>query len=246
MTRGRLDIRIAFVLVALALLTAIWIRLTVGGSVMLRPDDFWAELIRGPDAGGRTANLIIWQLRGPRAVSAAFAGGLLGVSGAALQALYRNPLAEPFTLGASGGAAAGGVASILLGFGSFAGGLGVVFGSLGGAVAVLIIVLALARSRLYLLLAGIAAGTMTGALTNIMLVLANQDSNQVLRWLMGSTSSVVWVKVWAMGLALAVGFGVLWCQSRSLNVVAVTESGAESIGVDPAQGRQLEKGRVGV
>ena len=93
-------------------------------SLRMSPIQVLRELLAGPTSLGSSDNLIVWQIRLPRALACLLAGGLLGAVGSAFQALFRNPLADPFIVGVSSGAAVGGALSLALGFAGFAGGFG--------------------------------------------------------------------------------------------------------------------------
>ena len=178
-----------------------------------------------------TTHQIVWQLRLPR-VSAAFAcGGLLALSGALLQVLLRNPLADPYILGVSGGAAVGALTAMLLGWGV----LLVNFSSLAGALVAVALVFGLSFRagdwNLYrLLLTGVVLSAGATAITTLILTLApSTDVKGMLFWLMGDISRAeetlpAWV-ILIVVMVVSVFF------SGSLNVLSLGYIKAKTLGV---------------
>jgi iron complex transport system permease protein len=209
--------------VPLALLAAISI-----GSVALGPDELW-HAIRGD--GDAVSRQIVWGLRLPRALAAFACGGLLALAGALLQVLLRNPLADPYLLGISGGAAIGALTAMLLG----ASGL-VLHGASalgGGAAALAIFLFALSASGwnpYRVLLAGVALSSGCGAVISLLLTLAPAAQvHGMLFWLFGDLSAAGNpLPAW---LVLAGTAGIAMTQSMSLNVMALGEDQARALGV---------------
>lgn len=179
---------------------------------------------------GKEASLaadIVWQLRLPRAFSAFACGGLLAISGALLQALLRNPLADPYVLGISGGAAVAALAAMLLGLAA-----AVNLAALGGALVAVALVFALGfgGGMVRLLLTGVVLSAGFGALISLLLTLApGAQVHGMLFWLMGDLSQANAPGA-AFGILLAaLAFG-LW-QARSLDILALSELKAKSLGV---------------
>ena len=222
-------------LAAFVLLVAL-LHLWVGGSVAISPDVVFSQLFTGP-GGQDSTNLIIWQIRLPRLITALAAGGLLGAVGAAFQALFRNPLAEPYIIGVSSGAALGGTLAILAGLSGMLAGLALpLFGFVGG-MGALGLVLLLARvsggRRVEtLLLAGVVMGSLLSALVSIVLILAGEDTNAILRWLLGSVTPAEWSRGGILWGVLALSGPLLWLQSRKLNAIAISEEAAGISGVE--------------
>ena len=183
--------------------------------------------------GGKEAGLagdIVWQLRLPRAASAFACGGLLALAGALLQALLRNPLADPYILGISGGAAVAALTAILFGLAAAAVGLA----AFGGALTAVGLVFLLGFSRggnmVRLLLTGVVLSAGFGALISLLLTLApGAKVHGMLFWLMGDLS-----QAHAPGAALAILLTVLalglW-QAKSLDILGLGELKAKSLGV---------------
>jgi len=160
-----------------------------------------------------TASTIFWSLRVPRVLLAMLAGGALAISGLALQTLFRNPLAEPYTLGIAGGAALGAVLALQIeGFGQALGFPAVAVASFVGALGVSAVILGLAmsgytRETSTLLLAGIAISLTCSALVLFVQYLADFTKTfRMVRWMMGGLSvvgysEVLWLLPWVvMGL----------------------------------------------
>ncbi|MGH9770832.1 MAG: FecCD family ABC transporter permease [Candidatus Acidiferrales bacterium] len=182
---------------------------------------------------------IFFRLRLPRVVMAGIIGATLASVGAALQALFRNPLAEPLTLGVSGGGALGASLAIAFGLGARVGGMPVVFiAAFAGALAAVSVVYRLSRSGSVvvpgsLLLAGIVVNLVANAGVLTIQYTADQSrSLQILRWLIGELDVVGFSVIWQMLLFLIPGWIALLFVSRDLNLLAVDEESAASLGVN--------------
>ena len=194
-----------------------------------------AELL----AGDATASTIVWRLRLPRLLLGLAAGGALAVSGVAFQTLFRNPLAEPYTLGLASGAALGAVLAQHLGLASgLAGFSAVSVASFVGAGAAGLLILGLARGRAgvetgTLLLAGIAVSLSCSALILFLQYLADfTRSFRMVRWMMGGLAvvgyrEVLWVAPWVVAGTL-----VLFLLRRDLDQLLTGDELAASRGVD--------------
>jgi len=188
-----------------------------------------------------TLGTIVWRIRLPRACGCVAAGAILAMVGSAFQALFRNPLAEPYVVGVSSGAAVGGALAVVSGFGaSWSGpalGLGTLLFSTAGGLLALLAVLALSRRRGVievhtLLLAGVVLGAMMSAVLSMILLMGGRDANQVLRWLLGSFAGIGWPRVASMALAAGVAALVLLSQSKRLNAFSLGEETAQRLGVN--------------
>ena len=185
---------------------------------------------------------IIWNLRVPRALLAFLVGGSLGASGAALQALVRNPLADPFLLGLSGGAGLGAVLAIALHLpgpwalplAAFAGALGALalvyrlgmIGGAGGAGGG-------ALDPRILLLGGVAVGAFAAAITTAIVSLADAaELRNAFLWLWGGLSGASWDSVLLVALYAPVPLIVLLAASRPLDLLALGEEPAQYLGAD--------------
>ncbi len=197
------------------------------GSVEISWSGAAHALFNGGDELTRT---VLLQIRLPRALSAFAVGSLLALAGVLLQALFRNPLADPFVLGVSGGAAVGALAGMLLG----AGWAGLHLFAGGGALCVALLTFALGRGGgvLRLLLTGVLLASTCGALTSIMLAVRG-----MVFWLAGDLS---WAQQPALYLAAAVVATLLALLfARHLNLLAAGELRSASLGLDTRSTRLL-------
>jgi len=192
------------------------------------------------------ARMIFFELRLPRVVMAGVVGASLGVVGAALQAMFRNPLAEPLTLGVSGGGALGASVAIAFGMGARVAGLPVIFvAAFLGACASVVVVYRLARTGATvlpgaLLLAGIVINTIAAAGVVVLQYFADYSrAMQILRWTIGSLDVVGFDLVWWMLIFLVPGWVVLLLLARDLHLLAVDEETAHSLGVNVRRSERL-------
>lgn len=213
--------------VPLALLAAI-----AFGSVDIGFAQVAAALAGGGDEVHRE---IVWRLRLPRALAAFACGALLAVAGALLQVLLRNPLADPYLLGISGGAATGALAAMLLGASAAA----LHLASFAGAAATAFAIFAFALGRsgwnpFRVLLAGVALSSAFGAAISVLLTLAPASQVQgMLFWLFGDLSGAGSpAPAW---LALAAVMILAQTQAMALNVLALGEDPARALGVAVAR-----------
>jgi len=178
---------------------------------------------------------IIYQLRLPRVLAAFAVGGLLAMSGALLQVLTRNPLAEPSVLGVSGGASVGALAVLMMGG---AGTIWVAGGAWAGAIVVMLLLWLLVGgysahpSRM--LLAGVMIATACGAISTLMITFAsNVEMPGMIHWLMGDLDSVISLE--AVGAILGVWLSVLilvWRLSPKIHLLQLGTDKASTLGVD--------------
>ncbi len=183
--------------------------------------------------------LFVWQLRLPRSLAVMLVGAALAVAGAAMQALFTNPLAEPGLLGVSGGAGVGLVLCIFTGSNSP---WMMSLAAICGALLVTLILLRLARRQLStsrLLLAGVALGIICSALmTWAVYFSSNLDLRQLMYWMMGGFSGVDWRYDWLMLALMPV---LLWLSGRArvLNLLALGEVSARQLGLPLVLWRNL-------
>ena len=200
--------------------------LDIGGAAL------WRALFGEP---GGTAYLVVHDLRLPRALSAFAVGGLLALSGALLQVLLRNPLADPYVLGISGGAAVAALLAMLAGLG--AGWLRA--GAFFGAMVSMLVVFGLSRAASVwtqnrLLLTGVVVAAGWGAVISLVLTLAPAAQVQgMLFWLIGDLGYAANPGI-AL-LALVLGLAVSWWLARPLNLLLRGEPVAAALGENPAR-----------
>jgi len=209
------------------------------GSVPIAPGRIWHSLgdAQAPDAA------IIRQLRVPRALLGFLVGGGLAVSGAVLQALIRNPLADPYLLGLSGGAALGAVVVIALDLGGV---WSLPVAALGGALAALALVyrLSLVQGRRLdahiLLLAGVVVSAFAGAVVSAVLVLssATQLRNAFL-WMLGGLSGASWQALLVFLAYATVPLLVLGWHARGFDLLALGDETARHLGTDPERLKRI-------
>jgi iron complex transport system permease protein len=221
---------------------AVAISLAIGlaaGSVALSPAQVWAGLAGG--AGG--AGDIVRELRAPRVLLAFLVGGSLGVCGAALQAMIRNPLAEPFLLGLSGGAGLGAVSAIALRLG---GPWAVPIAAFAGALAAVALVYRLSRvagRRLdprVLLLSGVVVGSFAGALMSAIIVLSDTAATRnAFLWLLGGFGAASWQSLGVFAAYAVLPLAVIGVHARSLDLLALGEEPAHHLGADVERTRRL-------
>ncbi|HFI8172983.1 TPA: vitamin B12 ABC transporter permease BtuC [Escherichia coli] len=206
------------VLMLLALLLSL-----CAGEQWLSPGDWFTP--RG--------ELFVWQIRLPRTLAVLLVGAALAISGAVMQALFENPLAEPGLLGVSNGAGVGLIAAVLLGQGQLPNwALGLC--AIAGALIITLILLRFARRHLSssrLLLAGVALGIICSALMTWAIYFSTSvDLRQLMYWMMGGFGGVDWRQSWLMLALIPV---LLWicCQSRPMNMLALGEISARQLGL---------------
>ena len=228
---SRTPLRLA--ILALAVIGAFVLSVSLGASG-LGPGDLWRALSGDADP---TARAILLQLRLPRAALAALIGAALGITGCTFQALLRNPLAEPYVLGVSGGAAVGAVAV-------FVTGLGVAIpwmlpaGAFLGAVAAMVLVLEVARraspARMdtrVLILSGVIIGAFFNAIILLMLSLADVESfRSAIFWMMGNLTGAEWGSTGLLAVLLVPGTLVLLSLARAFNLLSRGEEVAHYLG----------------
>ena len=208
-------------------LASLWFGLSVG-SVKLSHGEVWQALI---GQGSDVHRQIVQELRAPRVFTAFACGGLLALAGTLLQVLLRNPLADPYILGISGGAAVGALSALALGMAA----LSINIGALLGAVAAIFLVFVLGwRGRGVgperMLLAGVVLSAGFSAIISLFLVLAPAAQlHGMLFWLMGDLSRVVSADVALIILVIVAVVSILL--GRSLDILTLGETKAATLGL---------------
>ncbi len=178
--------------------------------------------------------LIMFRLRLPRIFLAIIAGFGLSISGVVFQALLRNPLADPYILGTSSGAALGGVLAIALGLGASI--YNISFSAFVFALLTLFIVYQLAQQNgkmpvQNLLLAGVIVNTFLSGVVTLIMSLNRQELYSIMFWIMGSLSQADNKAIWLGGLTVLLLSGMVTLMSRYLNIITLGEEKAQSLGV---------------
>lgn len=219
------------------------------GAVHIAPERVVAILLHhlGIDIGvnySQQQDAVLWAIRLPRIVLAALVGGALGIAGATLQGIFRNPLADPSIIGVSSGAAVGAVFVILIGVTPF-GQLTLPLGAFVGGVVATAAVYGFSRFEgraevVTLVLAGVAMNAIANALTGIMTFMASQSQlRSIVFWSLGSVGSATWTGVGSVLPFMIVGFLLLPRYGRTLNLLVLGESEARHLGIEPERARMI-------
>lgn len=249
--RERLRAR-SFALALAVLAVLLVISVTVGlavGSVHVPPGEVWGIVTHRLGAGwpdpvwSRARETIVLDVRGPRVLLGAVTGAGLAVVGTAMQALVRNPLADPYLLGVSSGASLGAVAVIVFGVSLF-GPASLSAAAFAGALLTLLLVYTTARTGgritpVRLVLSGVAVAAVLSAVMNLLLLTTDRgnEARAVLAWTLGGLGGVQWSTLWLPGGALLLGIAVLLVHARSLNLLLAGEEAAATMGLDVARFR---------
>lgn len=187
---------------------------------------------------------IVMELRLPRVLAAVAVGAGLGVSGAVLQGLLRNPLADPYVLGTASGAALGAAIGVLLPTQAILLGFGVAnVLAFAGALAAVTLVVRVSGSggdsRASVLLVGYAVGSVLAAGLALAMYLSGDDLRRIVAWLLGSFANASWPQV-AIGLpVILVGTLLIVGRARSLDALLLGDEAAAHLGVDVARERRI-------
>jgi iron complex transport system permease protein len=196
-----------------------------------------AHLLDAPESIPRT---ILLEVRLPRVLLGAVAGGGLAACGVAFQAVLRNPLAEPYVLGVSGGAALGATLAIVAGAGvtTLLGASLVPLAALAGGFGATLLVYAIVRARSdssgsSILLAGVVVNAVAAALITFLKTIVTASlAQEMLQWLMGFLDVPSWRLIAFVAAYVAVGGGVLLADAGRLNLLALGDDAAAHLGVD--------------
>jgi len=186
----------------------------------------------------RIPEVIVMDVRSPRVILAVLVGMGLAVSGAAMQGLFRNPMAEPYVLGMSSGAAAGACFAIVLGVGKIFGHLAVPVLAFSGSTAAIFVVYNIARTGNQvptetLLLAGIAVGLFLYAVVSFLKITASMENlHDVVLWLMGSFAAATWLDVKIVIIPLSAGILIICFLARELDIFQFGEDTAVHLGMN--------------
>ena len=227
------SISYSLLITSLGLLVAVLLFLSLGiGTVWINPLN-----LLGPASGNEAEayNLILSEIRLPRAILGVLFGGILGLSGAVLQGLLRNPLAEPGIVGVSASASLGAVIAIYSGLTALSVFMLPLLSLLGALIAVgLLFLLAGKQSDiLTLILSGVAITTFAGAMTSLIL---NMSPNpfaavEIIFWMMGSLSDRSLDHVWLSAPFIIIGAVLLFATARALDALSLGYDVAGSLGV---------------
>ncbi|WP_313893380.1 iron ABC transporter permease [Psychrobacillus sp.] len=223
---------IGYILSIAALIVAIWLGVSVG-SVKVPISTFW-----NTEADAIATN-ILWQIRMPRVVLAGLVGASLAIAGAAFQALLKNPLADPYTLGVSSGASVGAVTTLFFGISvPFLGIYTLPVFSMIGALVTMFLVITFAKlvdramKMETIILTGIIFSSFLGSVISLMIALTGEELRQIISWLLGSVSMRGWSYVQMALPFVIIGTFLLWLNRRELNAMLFGEERAKHLGVD--------------
>lgn len=245
--------RATLVLVGLAVAIVVLFLLALALGPVRVPLADTVRVVLGAQPSDPRWQVVVHELRLPRALTAVLVGAALGVAGLQMQTLFRNALADPYVLGASSGASLG-VALVVItagsaGSASFTAGLagmgraGVVLAAAGGAAIVLLMVLMLSRwvrSSVTLLLVGVMVGSATTAIVSVLLVYADPVRAQLfLLWGLGSFASTTWSDLALMAPIVLAAVAVALANVRPLNALLLGEGYARTMGIDVRRARLI-------
>ncbi|HVJ50040.1 iron ABC transporter permease [Desulfitobacterium sp.] len=188
---------------------------------------------------------IVWQLRLPRVFLALLVGAMLSSAGVSFQGILRNPLADPYILGISVGAALGAASSMIFFRHSYLGQFSIpLFSFLGGLLS-LAFVLMLSKQRGQhdretLILAGVVVQSLIGAFLSFLIAVSGQQMQEIVFWMMGSLANRSWSDVALLVPYFIIGILYLLLQERDLNVISLGERAATHLGMN------VEKKKVGI
>lgn len=233
------------VALVLVLIAAMFLALAVG-TVKIPMEQIYAAVISQLQSGTSldgalkgSVHDIVWQLRLPRIVLAAAVGAGLASSGVIMQAIVKNPLADPYILGISSGASLGATAAILLGIGAFMGENFIGLAAFAGAFAISLLVLFISNlggrsNSVKLLLAGMALSAVCSAFSSFIVYFANNKEGMqtIAYWMMGSFSGAKWDNLIVIVPIVIVAVLFFWSQSRILNLMLLGDESALTLGTD--------------
>ncbi|WP_066941355.1 FecCD family ABC transporter permease [Microtetraspora fusca] len=241
--RARVPYPLVLTLLAVAVAAAATAGIAIG-SVRLPPGEVWGILLHRlhpalvEPTWPRVRETIVMDVRVPRVLLCAVVGAGLSVCGMALQALVRNPLADPMLLGVSQGASVGAVLVMVFHL-SLAGIFTLPLAAFAGAFLALVLVYFLARAggrmtTVRLVLSGVATGEVLSAVASYLVVTSGDPhkTESALRWMLGGLAGTTWDLVWIPAGAVLLGTFVLLGVSRPLNLLLAGEEAAASLGLN--------------
>ena len=200
------------------------------------------ELLEGIPKANK---LIIWNIRLPRVLLSGMVGGGLAAAGVVMQALFRNPLADPQVLGISSGAAFGAAVAMALGITFTVSGVSSIwlFAFTGAMLTMLLVFrvarIATSRSVTGILLAGIACSSMLTAAITLLMMWNREKLEQIYLWMLGSFSSATWLKVGFIAVVLVAAVLCFTVLGRDLDLLSFGDQEAQSMGVSVRRTRTI-------
>lgn len=190
------------------------------------------------DGISQTHNLIIFNIRLPRILLSALIGAGLSVVGCVFQAIFKNPMADPYVLGISSGSALGASIAIVMGTSSMVFSVaGTTFFAFIGAISTTILVYFIAKTGTKLptntlLLAGVSVSFLFSSINSLIMIFNRDRVEQIVFWTMGSMSSATWKQVTSLLLFIIIGFILIMIYSRDLNLMLMGDETASSLGAE--------------
>ncbi|QSX08375.1 iron ABC transporter permease [Alkalibacter rhizosphaerae] len=184
-----------------------------------------------------SSQTIVWSIRFPRVLLALLVGGTLAICGASYQGMFKNPMADPYILGVSSGAALGATIGIVFRFSfQFLGLNSIALMAFAGAILSLFLVYNISRVGNKvpvntLLLSGIAIGQFLSAIVSLLMIFSD-EINRVVFWTMGSFNAKSWSQLFIVFPYMAIGVVILYAQHRELDIMLLGEDTAAQLGVD--------------
>lgn len=220
------------------------------GNVNIPVPEIYQIVLDGIINGGQDfkepAYDVVWILRMPRVLLAACVGGGLSICGVIMQAIVKNPLADPYILGISSGASFGATLAILLGVGITFGENSVGIVAFAGAFSISLLVVFIANlggkaNSVKLLLAGMALSSVCSACSSFIVYFANsaEGMQSIAYWLMGSLAGAKWDQIIVLGPIVVGTVLFFWLQSRILNLMLLGDEAAVTLGTDLHLYRQI-------
>ena len=233
-TRQRRSV-IAVLALAVSLALGYVLCITIG-SVRMPLEDVWAALTGNANWADE---MIVCDIRAPRVACAALVGAALSISGLAMQALFRNPMASPSVLGISSGASFGAAFYIAYGSAILMSSYGTMLCAFGMAMATMLLVYGLAYKRAggvqttMLLLAGMAVSALFSGFTSMVEFFSDADTvTSIVFWMLGSFDGRSWSDFFMMAFPIALGAALVAVNARALNLMTAGESKAKALGVN--------------
>jgi len=232
----------SFVLLGLCgiLLLSVIFSLFVGALGPIGPEKriSYDDALRAIFFGKGEWNTIFWEVRIPRVFLAALVGAVLACAGTAMQAVFRNPLADPFIVGVSSGAALGAASAGLIGITAAVSVFLPPFFAFITATVTVFTVYALGsvKGKVFvdtLLLSGVAVAAFLGAIVSFLIYFAREQFHQLTFWLLGSLALADWGMVIVLLVAAVVGSFIIFLNGRGLNALLLGEETAHNLGIDP-------------
>lgn len=238
---SRVSRPLIIVVLGVLLFASIMLAMMVGSLGPIGPGDpvriSFSEAL-GSIFGDSEFSWVFWDVRIPRVLMAALVGAALACAGTAMQAIFRNSMADPFVIGVSSGAAVGASIASLIGLSALIGTFASpIFAFLSAsAAAFAVYMLGSVKGKVYvdtLLLSGVAVAAFLGAMVSFLIYFARQQYHQLIFWLLGSLALASWDKVFVLVVPVLAGAVVIFLYGRDLDALLLGEETAHNLGTNP-------------